>query len=222
MFLNNAWFASDEITILLHLVTHLKPPSSENILLANNDLNRLEILLGESSIDYINHIRGISQRLQGISMNQIIPLLPTTRLDHDRYPGIKIRYLAFYPALINCNLLGLSGLFNSEKTHQQALGLPTDIPRVMEKRKSNVTAPPPITHRNPTCPGPPTGTCPSTDYPHVRGVPWKSMMAMICTDLYCIGCHFNKPDESPRLKVHQEVGCLAIAMHGYICKNNVA
>ena len=44
---------------------------------------------------------------------------------------------------------------------------------------------------------------------------------MICTDRSCPGCHFNKPNKSPRLKFHQEVGCPAITKHGYVCKKDV-
>ena len=83
MFLNNNRFASDGIAILLNLITHLNPSSCENLRLAINDINHLEMSLGGSSINYISHVRGISQFLQGISMDKIIPLFSILSLDHN-------------------------------------------------------------------------------------------------------------------------------------------
>ena len=118
MFLNDALFTSDSIVMLSHLLTHLNPSSSENLLLSINNLNHLYMTLGESSINYMSCVQGISQRLQGISVDKIIPLFTTVSLDHDRYLGIKIRYLSGDPVLVNCNLLGISVLLSSEETHQ--------------------------------------------------------------------------------------------------------
>ena len=56
MFLNDAIFASYGITILYHLLTHLNPSYSENLLLAISDLTRLEMGLGKSSIDYMSRV----------------------------------------------------------------------------------------------------------------------------------------------------------------------
>ena len=35
------------------------------------------------------------------------------------------------------------------------------------------------------------------------------------------GCHFNHPDNFPKLKFHQEVGCPALDKHGYIFRKDV-
>ena len=40
-------------------------------------------------------------------------------------------------------------------------------------------------------------------------------------DKSCPGCHFNHHEDSPRLKLHQEVGFPALAKHGYICRKDV-
>ena len=40
-------------------------------------------------------------------------------------------------------------------------------------------------------------------------------------DKSCPGCHFNHPEDPPRLKLHQDVGCPALAKHGYICGKDV-
>ena len=83
MFLNNNRFASDGIAILSNLITHLKPSSRENLRLAINDLNHLEMSLGGSSINYISHVRGVSQCLQELSMDKVILLSTITILDHE-------------------------------------------------------------------------------------------------------------------------------------------
>ena len=61
----------------------------------------------------------------------------------------------------------------------------------------------------------------STYYPPPRGVPWNRITAMVRSDTSCPGCHFNKPDDPPRLKFHQEVGCPALEKHGHICRKDV-
>ena len=42
--------------MLLHILTHINPSSSENILLSIKDLNQLQMLLGESSINYMSRV----------------------------------------------------------------------------------------------------------------------------------------------------------------------
>ena len=91
MFLNGIRFASDGITMLSYLLTHLNPSSSENLLRAISYITRIEMGLGESSIDYMSHVRGISQRMQGVLMDQIIPFLSIAIPNHDRYPSMKSR-----------------------------------------------------------------------------------------------------------------------------------
>ena len=71
--------------------------------------------LGKSIIDYMSRVRGIAQRMQGATIDRIIPLFAIASIDHERYPGVKSCYLAGYTALVNCDLLQLSGLLSSEE-----------------------------------------------------------------------------------------------------------
>ena len=115
MFLNDARFASDDITMMSSLITHPNPFSNENILLAITDLTHLEIRLGNSSIDYMSRVRGIAQHMHGVTIDRIIPLFAIASLDHEIYPGLKSRYIAGDTALVNFGLLQLIGLLSSEK-----------------------------------------------------------------------------------------------------------
>ena len=101
MFLNDTRFASDGITMILSLLNHLKPSSNENLLLEISDLTRLETRLGKSSINYMLRVRGITQIMQGVTIDSIIPLFEITSLDHERYPGVKSSYLAGDTTLVN-------------------------------------------------------------------------------------------------------------------------
>ena len=149
-------------------------------------------------------------------MDKIIPLFTIASLDHDRYPRVKSRYLVGNAALKNCNLLDLSVLLPSEETCQKDLGLTRSTPPATTNRVSNTpTQPPPIGLPTPRPTKPQTPTS-AVDYPPPRGVPWKCIAAMVCNDKSCPGCHFNKLDDYPILKFHQEVGCPALYMHGYI------
>ena len=123
MFLNDARFASDGIAMLSLLLTLLNPYSSVNLLLAISYLTRLDMQLGESNINYMSRIQGISQRIQGITIERIIPLFSTASIEHGQYPGVKSRYLMGDAALLNCDLLELSVLLSSEDTRQRALGI---------------------------------------------------------------------------------------------------
>ena len=82
MFLNDSRFASDGITMLPWLITHPNLSSNENILLEITDLTRLEMRLGELSIDYISRVHGIAQWMHGVTIDRIIPLFEIPSLDH--------------------------------------------------------------------------------------------------------------------------------------------
>ena len=78
--------------MLFLFLTHLNPSSRENLLLAVSELTRLKMRLRELSIDYMLRVIGISQRMQGIIIERIIPLFAIGSLNHGRYPGVKSRY----------------------------------------------------------------------------------------------------------------------------------
>ena len=105
--------------MLSSLITQLNPSSNENLLLEITDLTRLETRLGESSIDYMLRVRGIAQRMHGVTIERIIPIFAIASLDNERYPGVKSRYLAGDTTMVNCDLLYLSSLLSSEETRQQ-------------------------------------------------------------------------------------------------------
>ena len=216
MFLNDARFASDGIAMLSSLITHLNPSSNENLLLAITDLTGLEMRLGESIIDYMSRVRGIAQRMHGVTIDRIIPLFAIASLDQKICPGVKSRYLAGDTALVNCDLLHLSGLLSSEKTRQRALGItaiPPSTTSVNQVSNTNNNSqnelPVPAQHQ-------PTTQSSKVPYPPSRGVTWNCITSMIREDKSCPGCHFNHPEDSPKLKFHQEVGCPELAKHGYI------
>ena len=84
-------------------------------------------------------------------MEHIIPIAAIASLDHDRYPGMKIRYLAGDAALVQCNLLEISGLLSSEETRQRALGIPSSPPSttIANRVSSTPTYPNPAGHPAP-------------------------------------------------------------------------
>ena len=129
---------------------------------------------------------------------------------------MKRWYLEGNPTLVNCNLLDLIGLLSIEETRQQSLGLPSSTPPATFNRGYDSQSQSPSTGLPQPRPSQPTMTMSPMDYPPRRGVPWKCIASMVFSDTSCSGCHFNKPDESPRLKLHQEVGCPDLANHGYI------
>ena len=184
--------------MLSSFLTHLKPSSSENLLLAISDLTHLEMRLGKSSIDYMSRVQGISQRMHVITMERIIPLFSITSIYHDRYPGVKSRYLARDAALINSDLLELSRLLSIEETRQRALGIPSAPPyTTVVNRVSNTPTQPPLTELPTPCPTQTPAHKPAEAYPPPRGVPWKCITAMMREDKSCPGCHYNHPEDSP-------------------------
>ena len=128
MFLHDPRFSSDGIAMLSSLLTHLNTSSIKNLFLTISDLTFLDIRLGESSIDYMSRVRGISQRMQGVTIDCIIPLFAIASLYHDRYSGLKSRYLAGDTALVNCDLLQLSSLLFSKQMRQHAFEIPNAPP----------------------------------------------------------------------------------------------
>ena len=139
--------------------------------------------LGESSIDYMLRVRVISQRMHGITMERIIPIFTITSLDHDCYPGGKIRYLAGDAALVNCNLLELIGLLSREETQQRVLGILSVPPSTtVANRVLNTPTQPPRTGRPAPRPTQPPAQTSAVAYPPPRGVPWKCISTMMRED----------------------------------------
>ena len=77
--------------------------------------------LVESCIDYMLWVCGIAQRIQGVTIDQIIPLIAIASLNHERYPGVKSFYLVGDTVLVNYDFLQLSSLLSSEETRQRVL-----------------------------------------------------------------------------------------------------
>ena len=142
----------------------------------------------------MSRVRGIAQRMHGVTIGCIIPLFAIASLDHKRYPVLKSRYLAGDTALFNCNLLQLSGLLSSKETRQRALGITavplstTSVNRVSNNNSQN-ERPVPAQHQ-------PTTPSLNVPYPPSRGLPWKCIASMIREDNSCLGCHFNHPEDS--------------------------
>ena len=159
--------------------------------------------------------------MQGVTIDSIIPLFVIVSLDHDRYPGVTNRYLAGDTALVNYNLLQLNGLLSSE-TRQRDLENPnippsTTIANCVSNTKSN-----PPQNELPALQPPQPPTQPSSvTHPPARGVPWKFIAVMMQEENSCPGCHFNHPDDSTRLRFHQNLGCPVFAKHGYIFQKDV-
>ena len=170
MFLNDVRFASDRIAIISLLFAQLNSSSVENLLLAISDLTCLEIRLGDSSIDYMSRVQWISQHMLGSTIEHIIPIFSIVGLDHNRYPGVKSCYLTGEAALVNCDLLELSGLLSSEENRQCALGIPSAPPSTTTANRVSNTP----TNTHPSVRPAPHPTQPPTQssvvaYPPSRG-----------------------------------------------------
>ena len=143
-------------------------------------------------------------------------------LDHDRYPGVKSFYLAGDTALVNCNLLQLRSLLSSKETRQHVLGIPNaPTSNTVVNCVSNTPSNPPQNGLPAPHPPQPPAQSSSVAYPPAREVPWKCIATMIQEENSCPGCHFNHPDDSPRLKFNQYVGFLALAKHGYMYHKDI-
>ena len=134
---------------------------------------------------------------------------------------MKSHYLAGDTALVNCGLLQLIGLLSSEEMRQRAVGIPTIPPSSTSANRVLNTQNNPHNERPTPQPQQPPMQSSNVTYPPARGLTWKCIAAIMQEDNYCLGCHFNHPDDSPKLNFHQEVGCLTLAKHGYIFRKDV-
>ena len=131
------------------------------------------------------------------------------------------RYLAGDPTLVNYNLIYLNGLLSIKETRHKALVFMRSTPPATVNRVHDAqTQLPPSGRPQPYHIHPKTWISPP-DYPPPRGVPWKHIAEMVRSNTSCLGCHFNKPDDFPRLKFHQDVRFPDLAKHVYICRKYV-
>ena len=113
--------------------------------------------------------------MHGITMERIILLSVIVSLDHNRYSGMKIRYLAGDAALVNCDLLELSGILSSKETQQRALGIRSAPPSttVANRVLNTLTQTPPVSKPRPTSyPTPSTNI--SRGLPTTKGGPLEA------------------------------------------------
>ena len=155
-------------------------------------------------------------------MELIIPLLAITSLDPDRYPGVKSRYLAGYPSPVNCNFLKLIGILSSKDNRQHALGITSAPPSttVANCVSNTPNKTPPEGQPTPHPTQPPSQSS-AVAYSPPRGVTWKFTATIMQEEKSCLGCHYIHPKYPPQLKFHQEVGCLSLANHDYLCRKDV-
>ena len=137
MLLNDIIFASDGIAIISHLLTHLNPSYSENLVLAISDITCLEMKSDKANIEYMSRVCGIPQGMRGVLVEKTIPLFPIASLYHNHYPGMKSWYITGDPALVNFKLINLRGLIYSEDTRKQSLGFMGSKPTAKENHVSN-------------------------------------------------------------------------------------
>ena len=110
--------------------------------------------------------------MHGITMERSIPLFAIAILGHDRYPGVKSRYLAGDAALVNCDLLELRSILYSKDTKQRALGIPSaPLSNPVAKCVSNKPTQPTMTGRPAPLPTPPPAQTSAVAYPPSGGVP---------------------------------------------------
>ena len=168
--------------------------------------------LGDLIINYMLRVRGISKRMQGITIERIILIFAIASINHGRYPGVNSRYLTEDSVLVNCDLLQLSGILSSKETRQHTLGIPSaSPPTTISNRVSNTPTNPTPDGRSALQPPQPPTQSSAVAYPPARGLPWNCISEIMWEYKSCPGCHFNHPEDSPRIKFHQEVGCLALA-----------
>ena len=192
--------------MLSYLITHLNPSSNEKFLLAITYLTRLEMILGESSIDYMSRVCGIAQRIHGLTIDRIIPIFAIASLYHKRYPGMKSRYLAGDTALVNFDLLQLSGLLSSEETRQRALGITsitlstTSVNRVSNTNNNYQNERPiPPPHQ-------PTMKSSNVPYPPTRGVTLEVHRCDDARRKVLSGVSFQSPRRLPEAQVPPRSG----------------
>ena len=136
--------------------------------------------LSELIIDYMPRVQGISQRMQGITMERIISLFAIASLDNERYLCLNSRYLAGDSALVNCDLLNISGLLSSEETGHRVLVIPSAPPSTtIYNCLSNTPTQNTLEGLSALQPRPPPAQSSSVSYSPPRELPWKCITAMM-------------------------------------------
>ena len=97
-------YDDDGILMIHDLLRHLRPSQATDRMFSISKLANLDMKVGESSAAYMKRIRGISGRLCGLSVTDILPLFAISNIDQARFPGLTNRYIQGDNAVLNSSI----------------------------------------------------------------------------------------------------------------------
>ena len=92
-FMHVPLYKRDGFRMLADFLSHLRANTSSDRLSAIRSLVALDTNQSDTSSSYMARVRGIGDRLQGLSLEEFLPLIAIAHMDNERYPGITARYL---------------------------------------------------------------------------------------------------------------------------------
>jgi len=205
------------------LLANLAPSHAKTLLEAVEQLSRFSMTPAEDATSFMQRVRSLAERLDGVVLSQLMPLFAIANLDKDRYPGLVQRYIADDPALTNATLLSLQSMMTREERRHAAIhGCPPATPsqsriepaiqRVSGTPKDSAAKTPPDCQRM------------QPEYPPFRGISWGKISAVYKNADSCPACHYNNSDSAEwkkeRVLIHRTVGCPAFAKAGFVCKHD--
>lgn len=117
---DNPWYTSDGFTMLDHLIKHLDLQSIQKKIIGVTDLAHLEYNPEGSLGSYMSQVHHYATSFHGITVNQIISLLPLTCFDEPLFPGTTNSLLMGEPSLLHANLPTIESS-KEQELHIQAL-----------------------------------------------------------------------------------------------------
>ena len=113
-YLNNNKYTGDGIAMIASLVEKISPSRPENRLQDVRDLSSLEQGSQESTSSYMSRVRGFATRLQGVTIDDLMPLFTLIGMNHDQYSGLLARFTSGEPAIVNATTSDLERLVIEE------------------------------------------------------------------------------------------------------------
>eukprot|EP00581_Thalassiosira_minuscula_P002424 CAMPEP_0183736440 /NCGR_PEP_ID=MMETSP0737-20130205/49280_1 /TAXON_ID=385413 /ORGANISM="Thalassiosira miniscula, Strain CCMP1093" /LENGTH=643 /DNA_ID=CAMNT_0025970447 /DNA_START=56 /DNA_END=1984 /DNA_ORIENTATION=- len=217
--LNVPAFVTDGFKMFHALHQRVNPSSTANKLQAVIDLVALGMAPDDTSGTYMHRVRGIRDRLEKVTIDELLPLFAIANMDKDRYPGLTQRYIMADPALLNATVVSLEEEMTQEEMRLVALGITSDASNLPSANRAGGNQPPAPAPAPTPAPSPAPATFQST-YPPDKSLNWDKMALVGDDTSICPACFWRAEPTNDKLTFHRTKGCPGMARGGFVCKHD--
>ena len=197
--------------MLTNFLKHRWPQSTVDCLFAIDDLVCLNMRPGESSGEFMARLRIIEVRLQGMTIDEVLPLIAMSNTNQDLHPALMTQYIQGDTSVVNATVYTIESDMDQEDLCCCALiiGPHLMLPISAAQHVGTATQTTPL------------ALAPIIYISVMSFVDWRVMGLDIEVLTQCLSYFYRHSDPNDEcIKFHREVGCSGMDGKGVVCKKD--